>query len=433
MPAVLFKTLGCKLNQAETALMVEAFLHHGYTVTGSESQAQVAVINTCTVTGRSDAKCRQAIRHVLTANPGATVIVTGCYSQVAAQEIASIPGVDYILGIQEKLEIFRHFPGPGKKDGPVVAVNPVQNLQKEKIAGAGDFQTQTRAILKIQNGCDNRCAYCIVPVARGPGRSIPLDTVLDHARQLADRGYREIVLTGVHVGAYGKDMQPAGLLPDLLEAMTKISGLLRIRLTSLEPEDVSDRLLDVIAHHEQICRHFHLSVQSASRDVLKAMKRRSGLSGIEATLGRILKKFAGPGLGADIITGFPGESDSHFHETRDFLAATPFTYFHVFPFSARNGTPAAAFTGQVPVRIRMERAADLRMLGHEKALAFRGSWLNRHVRVLLEGRNHNGRMSGWTSEYIRVSVPFRSDLINRLVSVKTLDLDGKGIRGEVQD
>ena len=295
--------------------------------------ADVAVVNTCTVTGRSDAKCRQAIRHILDLNPRTTLIVTGCYSQSAAGEIAAIQGVDYILGVQEKLDLFHYFPGPGKTADPQISVSSVQDERVLIPHAAGNYN-HTRAMLKIQTGCDHRCTYCIVPSVRGPSRSMSLSEVLNEARQLVKRGFKEIVLTGVHVGEYGKSESEAAGLPRLLKAMLSIESLFRIRLTSLEPENLTDELFETILSSRKICRHFHVSVQSGSPSILDTMGRSSDVKAIQRSIDRLYYYFPNAGLGADIIVGFPGEWDQQFEETRDFLLKNPFSYFHV-PISFR--------------------------------------------------------------------------------------------------
>jgi len=433
MFSVTFKTLGCKLNQAESAMMMQDFIDRGYMIADENEGSDVSVINTCTVTRRSDAKCRQAVRQALRAHPGTTVIVVGCYSQVAADQIAGISGVDYVFGVQEKLQIFKFFPGPGKLEKPVLAVTPIRNRHEVISHAAGFYGDHTRAVMKIQSGCDQHCTYCIVPAARGPRRSVPLNDVLKQAQKLIDRGYKEIVLTGVHVGEYGKECPDHPDLPALLQALTELKSLERIRLTSLEPENITSRLLSVISDYDQICRHFHLSFQSASPEILKRMGRPSDAGVIRHVLQKVTDMFPEAGLGADILVGFPGETEKNFEETRELLGQFPFSYLHVFPYSARPGTPAAMFPDQIPSRIRRERARELRELGKTKAVAFRQRWMGRRVRVLLEGKNRNGWMSGWTSEYLRVQTRFDPERINTLVFVEIEAVTEYGVRGCITD
>jgi len=431
MLSVVIKTLGCKLNQAESAMIARDFVNRGYCVVDSGERADVSVINTCTVTLRSDAKCRQEIRKSMKANPDTTVIVTGCYPQVSVHDIADIPGVDYVLGVQEKLDIFKYFSKPGKLKTPLIAVASVRHTRHVIDHSIGYYGNQTRAALKIQSGCDNRCTYCIVPAARGPGRSVPMDTVLTHARQLVRQGYREIVITGVHIGEYGKTLPGHPDLPGLLRKMTDVEELSRIRLSSLEPQHVSDNLLNVMSDHNKICRHFHLSIQSGSPEILKAMGRKSSRTDIEQAIQKILDAFPEAGMGTDIIVGFPGETDRHFQETRDFIGQFPFSYFHIFPFSPRPGTPAAVLLNQIAVRERAERVKQLRALGRQKSILYRERWTGRVVDVLFEGKNRHGGMTGWTSQYVRAEVKFDPALVNRLVPVRLGTLTEQGIRGKV--
>jgi threonylcarbamoyladenosine tRNA methylthiotransferase MtaB len=417
---VVFKTFGCKLNQSETAMMVQEFLDHGYRIAGDSEKADVAVINTCTVTGRSDAKCRQAIRQALVQNPEATLLVTGCYSQVAASEIASLPGVDYVLGVSDKLALFDHFPGPGKRQVPLILVNDVAAQREEAVRPAGDFQDHTRAFLKIQSGCDRRCSYCIVPIARGPSRSLPMDAVLSQASELIRQDFREIVLTGVHVGDFGKDRSARSELPELLRNLVRIDPAVRWRMSSLDPDDIDEELIHTLAGHPSICRHFHVALQSGSDAILRAMNRRHTTGEFRQKVHKIRGILGPVGLGTDIIVGFPGESDALFEETVRFVESLPFSYFHVFPFSPRKGTVAATLSDQIPPKIRTERARVLRAVGVEKKKAFLESFVGKTAEVLFENREQNGRMGGFTSEYARVEIPHDSAFVNRILPAQIL-------------
>jgi threonylcarbamoyladenosine tRNA methylthiotransferase MtaB len=426
--SVYFKTLGCKLNQAETAMLAHTFLDQGYKTAENPDSADVTVLNTCTVTGRSDAKCRQAVRHILNRNPGTTMIVTGCYSQRAAEEIAAIPGVDYILGVPEKLNLFQFFHEPGKRRHPQIAVSSVEqpaHLTMHATGGTG----RTRAMLKIQTGCDRRCTYCIVPSVRGPSRSMPFSEILKEAKRLVNSGFREIVLTGVHIGAYGQPEETTGL-PALLRALLSIESLPRIRLTSLEPEHCTNELLEVVRSSSRICRHFHISIQSGSPSILRAMGRPFDVNAIQQQINRISQLFPGAGLGADIIVGFPGETESQFEETRQLLLNNPFSYLHIFPYSSRRGTRASALP-DLPARVKSERAGLLRELGARKKHEFQNRWLGKTVEVLLEAENHSGWITGWSSEYLRTGVPFNSRLINQLVPVRLRTIRNRVVRGSV--
>ncbi len=429
---VYFKTFGCKLNQTETASIAKEFADQGYRIVSEIQDADVFVINSCTVTNRSDAKCRQSIRHAMKVNPHATVIIIGCYAQVATEAIARIPGVDYILGTYEKSRMFDYFQGIGKLSHPEIAVTPVDQLQRIDRHETGFFY-QTRAFLKIQDGCDHRCTYCIVPFARGASRSVPVEEVVRQASQLVEKGYQEIVLTGVHIGQYGRDLNRHLSLPSLLYQLFQIQEIKRLRLTSLDPEDITDELLEVVSEEERFCRHFHIPLQSGSDAILASMRRRYTTMLFRKKVEKIITVFGPVGLGTDIIAGFPGETDDLFEETVRFVNELPFSYLHVFPFSVRKGTEAVHLPNQVNPQVRVERAVQLRRLGQGKKKQFMESWIGQVVHVLLESRNRNGWLGGFSSEYLKVEVAYQDILRRRLVAVKIKEVMPSSVRGEVVD
>ena len=428
---VSFKTLGCKLNQAETAILAEAFRERGFNIVPWARDADVSVLNTCTVTSRSEAKCRQAIRQALASNPQSVIAVVGCYSQVSAQAIASIPGVDYIVGDSAKLSIPELLEPMAKRQSPLILVSerrPEGPLDPARTSG---LEGRTRAFLRIQTGCDRQCAYCIVPRARGPSRCLSEDDVLAHFGRLVSEGYREIVLTGVHVGDFRpKKGGPSGL-PELLGRLSGLHPGVRIRLTSLDPENVDERLIRVMDENPNICRHFHIALQSGSDSVLKAMNRRHSVSSFEKIVRRISGAFGLVGLGSDIITGFPGEGERQFRDTVNLVEALPFTYLHVFPFSSRPGTAAAGMIDQVPVPIRLERARLLRELGHAKKDRFMRQWIGRDASILFEKRASGKWMTGLSPEYVRVEAPWDAGAINRPAVVRIETCHGAFCRGRV--
>ena len=412
--------------------MVKDFMDHGYRVIPANRGADVFVLNTCTVTGRSDAKCRQAIRHALKLNPASTVIVVGCYAQVAARQLQKIPGVDYILGTSEKHHLFDYVPGPGKQSNPQITIGPVENVKRAE-SRMGEYLDHTRAFLKIQDGCDNRCSYCVVPLARGPSRSVPPDDILRQADILSSKGYKEIVLTGVHIGKYGKDSEPKQSLSQLLRRLTAVSGFGRLRLSSLDPEDITDELLEFVNGTARICRHFHIPLQSGSDAILAAMNRSYTAEKVRSVIHKIISRFPNVGLGTDVIAGFPGETDEQFEETVRFIDGLPFTYLHVFPFSPRIGTKAAGMRNRVQARDRLIRTKRYRALGRAKKERFIGKWLGQEVTVLLESRENNGWMGGLTSEYLRVNVPYDESLVNRFARVRVQSMQDFSARGCVLD
>ncbi|MCK5149082.1 tRNA (N(6)-L-threonylcarbamoyladenosine(37)-C(2))-methylthiotransferase MtaB [bacterium] len=427
---VKFKTFGCKLNQAETAGLAQSFVEKGYTIARDDTPADVSVINTCTVTGRSSAKCRQSIRQILRDSPHTTIIVTGCYSQVAANEIAAIDGVDYIFGSQDKFFLLDNFVGPGKLDRAEIHVSAMEDLDSA-ISNVGEFQSQTRAYLKIQDGCEHNCAYCIVPVTRGPCRSVSELEVVDQAGKLIDSGFKEIVLTGVHVGDYGKERHGRTELTALIHKLLDETSVQRLRLSSLNCEDITDELLDLFATDSRLCRHFHIPLQAGEDGTLSAMNRDYSISDFKAVIQGIIDKLGNVGLGSDVIVGFPGESDEQFEKTVLFVESLPFTYLHVFPYSIRPGTVAAGMKGHIPATVKNERARRLRTLARDKKLAFNASFVGKTLSVLFEGRNLDGRISGFTSEYTRVSVPFRESLVNEIVKVSIEEMVDDVLWGSV--
>ncbi len=411
--------------------MAREFKERGYRMVSWEEGADISVLNTCTVTHRSDAKCRQAVRHAMTCNPKTTVIMTGCYPQTQAKRLMRIPGVDYILGSREKHRLFDFFPGPGKLNRANVHVSLFDEDEKADCPIEGDYSGQTRAFLKIQDGCNHRCTYCIVPFARGPSRSVPQESILHQAEILSQNGYQEIVLTGVHIGEYGKDLNPPLSLDDLLRSLLGLPEPRRIRLSSLESENITEPLLKTVSQSERICRHFHIPLQSGCDSILSAMNRLYSTHEYRNKIEQIFSMIGETGLGTDVVVGFPGETDVDFQITCDFIESLPFTYLHVFPFSPRKGTPAFSMQDQVEPRVRIERAKRLRQLGARKKLAFMKKWTDREVTVLLESRNLSGWMSGLTSEYLRVKVPFNEHLQNRIVKVKIRSISASEVIGSV--
>lgn len=432
MYKVFFQTFGCKVNQTETASLVREFKRHGFITVSKSEDADVIFINTCTVTHRSDAKCRQAIRRNHKRNPEAVLIVGGCYSQVSPENIEQIEGVDYILGVQDKLKFFEYFEKPIKNKNPEIKVSRIKKIRKA-YSREGDFLYRTRAFVKIQDGCSQKCSYCIVPFARGPGRSVPVDNILEQIESLISRGYGEIVLTGVHIGKYGSEKGQKDRLAELLEKVILLSGLLRIRLSSLDVKDISERLIDVVCGSEKICNHFHIPLQSGSDEILKKMRRDYTTGEYQKKIESIFSKFDSIGMGTDIITGFPGETDACFEETIRFISNIPFTYFHIFPFSLRKGTDAFLLKNRVDPGLCLKRAEELRKIGEIKKSKFLNIWPGRKVEVLFESRNNKGWLEGFSSEYLRVEVPFCDDLKGNLACVNVKNVNENILRGEVLD
>ncbi len=410
--------------------MAHDFREKGYRVISDVEHADVVVVNSCTVTQRTDAKCRRSIRHSIQQNPDATVIVVGCYAQVASETIAQISGVDYVLGTEQKSRLFDYFPGIGKLPDPQIIVTSVEQLRKTS-GHRIEYFGQTRAFLKIQDGCSHRCSYCIVPIARGPSRSVPLEQVMQQAERLVENGYREIVLTGVHIGRYGQDFYPPLSLSLLLIRLLQVQGIQRIRLTSLDPGDVTDELLEIVSGDERCCRHFHIPLQSGNDIILTAMYRNYTTSIFLKKIEKIRTIFSCFGLGTDVIVGFPGETERLFNESVQFIDGLPLSYLHVFPFSVREGTEASHLPNHITPSVRAERARQLRYLGQRKKISFMKKWVGQSVDVLLENRNQKGWMGGFSSEYLRVEVPYQKTFINQLVPVKIQKVMHNSVRGKV--
>lgn len=437
---VAFRTIGCKLNQCETAQMQEALVSSGYRLVEWDDPADVRVVNTCTVTAKSDRTCRHEIRLAKRLDPGCVVAVTGCYAQVDPDAVAAIPGVDLVLGNIEKLRLGDYLAGlraePGA--GGVAGIGAVGDLAPESVLPApftsvspypdhpgfeGEFISHfygyTRAFLKIQTGCDSRCSYCIIPLARGPARSMPRTHVLEQVRLLGDRDFREVVLTGINLGSWGRD-SGEGTLADLLAQLVKHSGPPRYRLSSIEPLEVDSLLLDTLeSMGERVAHHFHLPLQSGADPVLRRMNRPYSAADYLGIVTALAQRFPDAALGADVIAGFPGETDEEFEETRAFMERSPLTYFHVFSYSDRPGTAASAMSPKVCPEIIHARSLRLRELGERKNAAFQERLLGSEQRALiLRERTDDGRLVGLTGNYVEVLVTGDSSLMNRFVRVQ---------------
>jgi threonylcarbamoyladenosine tRNA methylthiotransferase MtaB len=424
-PRVAFHTLGCKVNQYDSAGMEQLFLERGYQVVGFDEVAEVYVINSCAVTGRSEAKSRQAARRAARQNPGAVVALVGCYPQVDARA-AELAGVQVVSGVQDRhrivdlVEAAGHPSGTGRAApaGPESCDFP-----------APHFAGRSRALLKIQDGCDGACTYCIVPAARGKARSRHPESVLREARRLLDAGYREIVLTGIRLGAYGRewgDTSLAGIVGQLGEL-----GGYRLRLSSLEPEDVTGRLLEVLAGSPVVCPHLHLPLQSGSDRILDAMGRRYRAEGFCRLVEEVRGVWPGAAITTDVIVGFPGEGAAEYLETLALVERLAFSRLHVFKYSPRPKTRARDFPDQVPDTVKAVRSLELTRLGRRLARKFHSSFVGRHVEVLVEAQPEPGRLQGLTGHYVRARFAGSSRWCHRLVMVRVTGADPAGVEGEL--
>ncbi len=435
---VAFRTIGCKLNQCETAQMQESLSASGYRLVDWEQPADIRVINTCTVTAKSDRTCRREIRLARRLDPGCTVVATGCYAQVAPEAVAEIPGVDLVLGNIDKLRLGGFLDGhlvsrPVASDGvgtapaaggasvaPTrVSVSPYTDHPEFEGEFFTHFYGYTRAFLKIQTGCDSRCAYCVIPLARGPARSMPKADVLEQVRLLAARDHREVVLTGINLGSWGRDSGD-GSLADLMALLIEHGDIARYRLSSIEPMEVDEALLDVMEQAgDRVARHLHLPLQSGSDAVLRRMDRPYAAGEYLNVLCGLVGRLPDAAVGADVIVGFPGETEREFEETYSFIEHAPLTYLHLFSYSDRPGTPASSMCPKVDPEVIHERSVRLRELGERKSASFRGMLAGTEQRALvLKERTTGGKLVGLTGNYQEALLQGDDTLMNRFVRVK---------------
>lgn len=433
---VAIATLGCKVNQYDSNALAGMFVRRGYRIVDFDETADVYVINTCTVTHIGDRKSRQLIRRAVRKNPGAFVVVTGCYAQVSPGEVKALPGVDLVVGTQERERIVDLVEEALKGRCPRRSAGEVWEEEKEfGILPAPDGGDRVRAFLKIQEGCSSFCTYCIVPYARGPLKSRRPEDVLEEAKGFLARGFKEIVVTGTHAGAYGRDLDGETDLAGLLEALVKLPGLARLRISSVEPQDVGPRLIAVVAAHEKICRHLHIPLQSGDDTILKRMNRRYTSSSYRTLIVSLRRSVPEVAVTTDVMVGFPGETGEQFQKTYAFVREMAFSRLHVFKYSPRRMTPAALMPDQVPAPVKEERSRLLIALGEELARSYALSYAGRVVEVLVEepSREFPGCFEGLTGNYLRVVFPAPAGLRGELVAVRTEGLAGAGalLRGKI--
>ncbi len=415
---VAFHTLGCKLNFAETSTIARSFPDDRYERVSPDSDADIFVINTCSVTDTADRKCRQAIRSIINRNPDAFIAVVGCYAQLRPDEAASIEGVDLVLGTYEKFDIASYAENLGRMKAP--EVHSCEGIDTQGFIPSWSAGDRTRSFLKVQDGCDYRCSYCTVPLARGRSRNPFISEIADEARAITESGVKEIVLTGVNVGDFGKSTGES--LYDLLGALVRINGLERLRLSSVEPDLLTDDIIDLAAHEPVLMPHFHMPLQSGSDRILGLMRRRYRRDVFRNRVMRITERIPGAGIGADVITGFPGETDDDFEDTFQFLEELPLSYLHVFAFSPRPGTPAASMPGTLTRAEKEKRSRKLIRLSQSRRMNFMQKASGTVTDVLLEKRNSEGMIAGLTGNYIRTLLPYRRDLPGTVRKLKLTSL-----------
>jgi len=439
MKTVAIATLGCKVNQFETEALIDALEQKGYALIPFEEGAEVAIINTCTVTHRADFQSRQMVRRALRSNPNSLIIVTGCYPQVEPDAFIKMKGVHYLLGNREKNQIPDLLPLMQKGQCPRVQVG---DIQKEKLFSEipfHSFHRHTRAFLKIQDGCNAHCSYCIVPHARGRSRSLHPERVVQNLKILKEEGFKEVVLTGIHLGAYGLDLHSPFPLEKLLKQLEKEKTPPRIRLSSIEPGDFSSELISTLSQSDKICPHLHISIQSGDDEILKKMNRDYGCLFLSDLIQELHLRIPKLSIGTDVIVGFPGETEEKFKHTYGLVQSLPFSYLHVFPFSKRKGTPAFQFPQGVDEKEIKKRAKKMRELGKQKRQAFYHQFLNQELSVLVENRREKGtgRWKGFSRNYIPVLLTHKNgikehrDWVNQEWTVMVTELAEKGVIGKV--
>ena len=412
-------TLGCKVNQYETASLHEKLISNNWQFTEASEDADVIIVNTCIVTQKASYQSRQAIRKAIRENPAAKIAVVGCYPQVFPEELSKIEGVQILAGNTDKFKIPDILQNPETRTGIKILEADSSEKQSFVMMPVKKFIDRTRAFLKIQDGCDSFCSYCIVPYARGPVRSMEMRDVIRSINTFAEEGYKEIVLTGIHLGKYGKDFTGKSELVKLLKKIAREKPNYRIRLSSLEPGEVSDELIEMVADEGWLCRHFHIPLQSGDKDVLKKMNRHYTPSDFKKIILKIHKKIPDVAIGVDIIAGFPGEDDHAFGNSYALIEELPVSYLHVFPFSPRKGTPAAGFPDHVDTKIIKERASNLRELGKNKKSLFYRSCLGKEFNVLTEGweSEKDKIIKGWSDNYLKIFLHSDTLLRNEIINV----------------
>lgn len=427
MERVAISTLGCKINQFESAAMTESLGKEGYRLVPFDGDADIYVINTCTVTAKTDAESRRLVRRALRLNPAARVVVTGCYAQVAPDAVKDLPGVSLVVGNSEKksiVELLRDAT-PAEK----VVVSDISRERTTEGLRLESFAEHTRAFLQVQNGCDAFCSYCIVPYARGRSRSVPFDEALGGIRAFAVQGFREVVLTGIHLGAYGLDLEPPSSLLALLEAADAEAAVPRLRVGSVEPNELTDDLIDFLGRSKTVCPHLHIPLQSGDDHVLERMGRRYTAEFFRERVGRLVATVPDIFIGCDVIAGFPGETDEEFANTVRLMEELPVASLHVFPYSRREGTAAARMGGQVDGKVVRSRAEKLRELGERKRRAYCERFVGRELAVLMQSRDRDGEAVGLSRNYLPIRVSGYTGEMNAEVTVNVTAVTPEGVRG----
>ena len=429
MKKVAFYTLGCKLNFSETSTIARSFEEEGYQRVDFDEPADIYVINTCSVTENADKQFKQIVRKALKTNPKAFLAAVGCYAQLKPEELASVDGVDLVLGAKEKFNITQYIDDLTKNNEGVV--HSCEISETDFYVGSYSIGDRTRAFLKVQDGCDYKCTYCTIPMARGISRSDTIENIIANAKKISDKGIKEIVLTGVNIGDYGKgefgNKKHEHTFLELVQALDKVEGIERLRISSIEPNLIKDETIDFIAQSNSFVPHFHIPLQSGSNEILKKMKRRYLRELYVSRVAKIREVMPDACIGVDVIVGFPGETDEHFLETYYFLNDLDISYLHVFTYSERDNTEAVLMDGVVADAVRAKRSKMLRGLSAKKRNAFYMSQLGKEKTVLFESDNKQGYIHGFTENYVKVKAPWDPSLVNTLHKVKLTKIDADGM------
>lgn len=412
-----FHTLGCKLNFAETSTIARQLTDAGYDKVSFDDKADIYVINTCSVTENADRECKLHVKRAMKANPEGLVVIVGCYAQLKPEEISQITGVDLVLGAKEKFNILSYLDDLEKSESEGI-VHSCEIEETDFFIGSYSIGDRTRAFLKVQDGCDYKCTYCTIPLARGISRSDTIENVLKNAKEIAGRDIKEIVLTGVNIGDYGKgefgNKRHEHTFLDLISELDQVEGIERIRISSIEPNLLKDESIELVSKSKSFVPHFHIPLQSGCDDLLKKMKRRYLTKLYNDRVNKIREVMPDAAIGVDVIVGFPGETEERFMETYNFLNNLPITYLHVFTYSERENTEAVGMEGVVPIPERKKRNKMLRILSEKKKMAFYQTQLGKTLPVLWEHENKDGKMYGFTENYVRVQKDFDQASVNQI-------------------
>jgi threonylcarbamoyladenosine tRNA methylthiotransferase MtaB len=424
-----FHTLGCKLNFAETSTIARQLTGAGYEKVSFDDQAHVYVINTCSVTENADRECKFHVKRAMKANPEGLVVIVGCYAQLKPEEISAIEGVDLVLGAKEKFNILSYLDDLQKTENHGL-IHSCEIDEADFFIGSYSIGDRTRAFLKVQDGCDYKCTYCTIPLARGISRSDTIENVVKNAKEIAGKGIKEIVLTGVNIGDYGKgefgNKKHEHTFLDLISELDQVEGIERIRISSIEPNLLKDESIDLVSKSRSFVPHFHIPLQSGSDDLLKLMKRRYLTKLYSDRIYKIREVMPDSCIGVDVIVGFPGETEEKFLETYNFLNELPISYLHVFTYSERENTEAVEMEGVVPVPERKKRNKMLRILSEKKKMAFYQTQIGKTLPVLWEHEDKDGIMFGFTENYVRVQKPYDQNSVNQIENLKLNKIESDG-------